>query len=218
MSNITNKPANIDTLLSVIFDPTVMPKKVNQAEGQDLIVTSSTNIYEGVTQPEVEAYYAALKDTTDLTPISYGLNTRKTKVNGKVVEQPYKVGGLYSPAIERIVSELNKAAEYAENPAQKAYIKKLVEFYTTGDLKAFDDYSIMWAEETDSQVDFINGFIETYDDPLGMTGSWESIVNFKNNEASARTETLSKNAQWFESHSPIDPDSAKRRLRAYRPR
>lgn len=205
LSNITNKPANIDTLLSVIFDPTVMPKKVNQAEGQDLIVTSSTNIYEGVTQPEVEAYYAALKDTTDLTPISYGLNTRKTKVNGKVVEQPYKVGGLYSPAIERIVSELNKAAKYAENPAQKAYIKKLVEFYTTGDLKAFDDYSIMWAEETDSQVDFINGFIETYDDPLGMTGSWESIVNFKNNEASARTETLSKNAQWFESHSPIDP-------------
>lgn len=199
------RPANQDTLLTLIFDPSVKPKKVNQAEGHDLILTSATNIYEGVTQPEVEAYYAALKDTTDLTPISYGLNTRKVKVDGKVVEQPYKVGGLYTQAIERIVKELTLAAGYAENPAQKAYIDKLIEFYTTGDLKTFDDYSILWAEETASQVDFINGFIESYDDPLGMTGSWESIVNFKNNEASARTETLSGNAQWFEDHSPVNP-------------
>lgn len=199
------QPANTDTLMSVIFDPAFMPKKVNQAEGQDLILTSATNIYEGVTQPEVEAYYAALKDTTDLTPISYGLNTRKVKVNGKVVEQPYKIGGLYSDAISRIVNELKKASRYAENPAQKAYMDKLIEYYTTGDLKTFDEYSILWADETNARVDFINGFIESYDDPLGMTGSWESIVNFKNNEASARTEKLSANAQWFENHSPINP-------------
>lgn len=200
-----SRPGNIDTLLTLIFDPTVKPKKVNQAEGEDLILTSATNIYEGVTQPEVEAYYAAIKDTTDLTPISYGLNTRKVKIDGKVVEQPYKIGGLYTRAIERIVKELKEASKYAENNAQKAYIDKLIEFYTTGDLKTFDEYSILWAEETASQVDFINGFIESYDDPLGMTGSWESIVNFKNNEASARTETLSSNAQWFENHSPVDP-------------
>lgn len=203
------RPANQGTLLALIFDPAVKPKKVNQAEGEDLILTSATNIYEGVTQPEVEAYYAAIKDTTDLTPISYGLNTRKIKIDGKVVEQPYKVGGLYSDAIKRIVKELGLAAEYAENPAQKAYIDKLIEFYTTGDLKTFDEYSILWSEETDSQVDFINGFIESYDDPLGMTGSWESIVNFKNKEASARTETLSGNAQWFESHSPVNPSFRK---------
>lgn len=203
------RPANQETLLALIFDPAVKPKKVNQAEGEDLILTSATNIYEGVTQPEVEAYYAAIKDTTDLTPISYGLNTRKIKIDGKVVEQPYKVGGLYSDAIKRIVKELGLAAEYAENPAQKAYIDKLIEFYTTGDLKTFDEYSILWSEETDSQVDFINGFIESYDDPLGMTGSWESIVNFKNEEASARTETLSGNAQWFESHSPVNPSFRK---------
>ncbi|WP_289158295.1 dihydrofolate reductase [uncultured Muribaculum sp.] len=199
------QPANTDTLMSVIFDPAFMPKKVNQAEGQDLILTSATNIYEGVTQPEVEAYYAAMKDTTDLTPISYGLNTRKVKVNGKVVEQPYKIGGLYSDAISRIVNELKEASQYAENPAQKAYMDKLIEFYTTGDLKTFDEYSILWADETNARVDFINGFIESYDDPLGMTGSWESIVNFKNNEASSRTEKLSANAQWFEDHSPINP-------------
>ncbi len=146
-----------------------------------------------------------MKDTTDLTPISYGLNTRKVKVNGKVVEQPYKIGGLYSDAISRIVNELKEASQYAENPAQKAYMDKLIEFYTTGDLKTFDEYSILWADETNARVDFINGFIESYDDPLGMTGSWESIVNFKNNEASSRTEKLSANAQWFEDHSPINP-------------
>lgn len=199
------QPKNTELLLDLIFDPAIKPKKVNQAEGEDLILTSATNIYEGVTQPEVEAYYATIKDTTDLTPISYGLNTKKVKIDGKVVEQPYKLGGLYSQAIERIISELNAASKYAENPAQKAYIDKLVEFYTTGDLKTFDEYSILWSEETDSQVDFINGFIESYDDPLGMTGSWESIVNFKNKEASARTEKLSGNAQWFESHSPVNP-------------
>ena len=207
------QPKDRETLLALIFDPAVSPKKVNQAEGQDLILTSSTNIYEGVNQAEVEAYYAALKDTTDTTPISYGLNTRKVKIDGKVVEQPYKVGGLYTEAIERIVGELKEASKYAENDAQKAYIDKLIEYYTTGDLRTFDEYSILWAEDTASQVDFINGFIESYDDPLGMTGNWESIVNFKNIPASNRTETISGNAQWFEDHSPVDPRFRKEKVK-----
>lgn len=199
------RPANLDTLLEVIFDPTVMLKRVNQAEGEDLIVTSACNLYDGVTQPEVEAYYAAIKDTTDLTPISYGLNSRLVKRDGVVKEEVYKVGGLYSPAIERIVTSLDKASQYAENPAQREVIRKLIEYYNTGDLRDFDEYSIMWVDDTASQVDFINGFIEDYGDPLGMTGAWESIVNFKNLEASHRTEVLSGNAQWFEDHSPVDP-------------
>ncbi|MEZ3590580.1 MAG: dipeptidyl peptidase 3 [Muribaculaceae bacterium] len=199
------RPADLDTLLEVIFDPTVMPKRVNQAEGEDLIITSACNLYDGVTQPEVEAYYAAIKDTTDLTPISYGLNSRLVKRDGVVKEEVYKVGGLYSPAIERIVASLDKASQYAENPAQREVIRKLIEYYNTGDLRDFDEYSIMWVDDTASQVDFINGFIEDYGDPLGMTGAWESIVNFKNLEASHRTEVLSGNAQWFEDHSPVDP-------------
>lgn len=199
-------PSNLDTIMRVIFDPNFMAKRVNQAEGADLILTSANNMYEGVTQPEVEAYYAALKDTTDMTPVSYGLNAKVTKdANGNVVEQVYKIGGMYSPAIERIVELLGKAKPYAETPKQAAVIDKLIEFYTTGSLKTFDDYSILWVEDTDSQVDFINGFIETYGDPLGMTGSYESIVNFKNIPASHRTEVISGNAQWFENNSPVDP-------------
>lgn len=199
-------PSNLDTLMRVVFDPQFMAKRVNQAEGADLIVTSANNMYEGVTQPEVEAYYAAVKDTTDLTPVSYGLNARVVKdADGKVVEQVYKIGGVYSPAIEKIVELLNKAKQFAESPKQAAVIDKLVEFYTTGSLKTFDDYSILWVEDTDSQVDFINGFIESYGDPLGMTGSYESIVNFKNIPASHRTEVISGNAQWFENNSPVDP-------------
>ena len=199
------KPQNVDVILPVIFDPAVMPKKVNQAEGQDLILTSANNLYEGVTQAEVEAYYNARKDTTDATPISWGLNTRVVKENGEVKEQAYKVGGVYSDAITKIVENLNKAKQYAENDKQKDVIDKLIKYYETGDLKIFDDYSIAWVEDTASQVDFINGFIESYDDPLGMTGAWESIVNFKNNEASHRTEVISSEAQWFEDHSPVDP-------------
>ena len=198
-------PADIDTLKRLIFDPSFMAKKVNQADGVDLIATSASNLYEGVTQAEVEAYYAARKDTTVADPISYGLNTRVAKIDGEVVEQPYRIGGLYSSAIERIVSNLNKAKQYAENEEQRKVIEKLIEYYTTGDLRTFDEYSILWVGDTGSQVDFINGFIESYDDPLGMTGNWESIVNFKNNDASHRTETISSNAQWFESHSPVDP-------------
>ncbi|MDE5829914.1 MAG: dipeptidyl peptidase 3 [Duncaniella sp.] len=196
--------ADTATLFTVIFDPAVMAKRVNQAEGQDLIATSANNLYEGVTQAEVEAYYNAIKDTTVANPISYGLNTRIAKIDGKVVEQPYKVGGLYSPAIERITGHLTEAKKNAENPAQAATIQRLIDFYTTGDLATFDDYSIKWVEDTASQVDFINGFIESYGDPLGMTGSWESIVNFKNIEASDRTEKISANAQWFEDNSPVD--------------
>ena len=198
-------PANYSELLDIIFDPSVAPKKVNQAEGEDLILTSAVNMYgPGVTQAEVEAYFAALKDPNDATPISYGLNTRIEKENGRIVEKTYKLGGLYSDAIAHIVENLEKAMPYAENDAQRNIIRQLIEFYTTGDLKKFDEYSISWAEDTKSQVDFINGFIESYNDPLGMTGSWESIVNFKNVEASNRTETLSANAQWFEDNSPVD--------------
>lgn len=196
----------LPVLAKVIFDPSFMPKRVNQAAGQDLITTSAVNMYENVTQPEVEAYYAALKDTTDLTPVSYGLNSRLVKdADGTIREQVYKVGGYYSDAIEKIVADLEKALPFAENQQQKAVIEELVKFYRTGSLKTFDDYSILWAEDTDSQVDFINGFIESYGDPLGMTGSWESIVNFRDEKSSARTRTLASSAQWFEDHSPVDP-------------
>ena len=206
--------AVLDNLDDVIFNPKRYAKRVNQADGQDLVRTSASNLYdENVTQAEVEAYYASIKDTTDLTPVSYGLNTRVAKVDGKVVEQPYKIGGLYSPAIEKIVENLQKALPYAENDAQKAYTQKLIDYYTTGDLRTFDEYSIMWAEDTASQVDYVNGFIESYGDPLGMTGSWESIVNFKNIPASHRTEVISDNAQWFEDHSPVDKRFKKEKVK-----
>ena len=197
--------ALLPTLEKLIFDPTFLAKRVNQAAGQDLIATSANNLYEGVTQKEVEDYYNALKDTTDLTPVSYGLNARVVKENGKVTEQVYKLGGLYSPAIERILKNLNTARRYAESAEQAAIIDELMRYYTTGDLKDFDIYSILWAKDNKSKVDFVNGFIESYGDPLGMTGAWESIVNFKNDEASHRTEIVSGNAQWFEDHSPVDP-------------
>ena len=204
-ANNLGSEAKLNNLSDAIFNPRRYAKRVNQADGVDLIKTSATNLYDNnVTQAEVEAYYGALKDSTDLTPISYGLNTRVAKVDGKVVEQPYKIGGLYSDAIVKIVENLREAAKYAESPAQKAYVDKLIEFYTTGDLKTFDDYSILWAEDTASKVDFINGFIESYGDPLGMTGSWEGMVNFRNDKASHRTEVISSNAQWFEDNSPVD--------------
>lgn len=196
--------ADRDTIFEIIFNPAVAAKRVNQAEGQDLITTSANNLYAGVTQDEVEAFYAAMKDDSE-TPVSYGLNRRVVKENGKVVEQVYRLGGLYSDAIAHIVDNLEKAMPYAENDAQRKTIATLIDYYKTGDLKTFDDYSIIWVEDTASQVDFINGFIESYGDPLGMTGAWESIVNFKNNEASHRTEVLSADAQWFEDNSPVDP-------------
>ena len=199
------RPANMDELMRVIFEPTYMAKKVNQAAGVDIIQASATNLYEGVTQKEVEDYYAAIKNPADQTPVSFGLNSRVTKVNGKVVEQTYRLNGLYSDAIAKIIENLKLAVPYAENEAQRKTIESLISYYTTGDLKTFDEYSILWVEDAESQVDFVNGFIESYDDPLGMTGNWESIVNFKNIEASQRTEIISNNAQWFEDNSPIDP-------------
>lgn len=203
---LTVAPEKLDILEKVIFDPEFMPKRVNQAAGEDLILTSACNLYDNISQPEVEAYYAALKDTTDLTPISYGLNSRLVKTpDGVIKEEVYKLGGYYSDAIARIIENLEKARKYAESPQQAAVIDELVKFYRTGDLKLFDSYSILWTEDTDSQVDFINGFIESYGDPLGMTGSWESIVNFRDEKASARTKTLAANAQWFENNSPVDP-------------
>ncbi|MDE7495964.1 MAG: dipeptidyl peptidase 3, partial [Muribaculaceae bacterium] len=195
----------MSVLMPVIFDPSVMAKKVNQDGTQDVVATSAGNLYEGVTQAEVEAYYNSIKDLNDPTPISYGLNSKVVKENGKVKEEHYHLNGLYGDAIARILYWLGMAKEVAENDAQKAYITKLMDYYITGDLKLFDEYSILWAEDTKSDVDFVNGFIESYNDPLGMTGSWESYVNFKNSKSSARTETISSNAQWFEDNSPIDP-------------
>ena len=196
----------ISTLTPVIFDPSVMAKRVFQDGSADVVANSASNLYgDGVTQAEVEAYYAAMKDPNDQTPISYGLNARVVKEDGKIKEQHYHLNGLYGDAIAKIIYWLDMAKSVAENDAQKAYITKLIDYYITGDLRLFDEYSILWAEDTASDVDFVNGFIESYGDPLGMTGSYESYVNFKNGKASARTETISSNAQWFEDNSPIDP-------------
>ncbi len=192
-------------LAKVIFDPEFLPKKVSQDGTGDVVAASSGNLYEGVTQKEVEDYFNALKDPTDETPVSYGLNSKLVKKDGKIYEEVYHLNGLYGPAIAKIIYWLDMAKSVAENDAQKEYITKLIDFYITGDLRLFDEYSILWAEDTKSDVDFVNGFIESYNDPLGMTGSWESYVNFKNREASARTEAISSNAQWFEDRSPVNP-------------
>lgn len=188
----------------ILFEPSFMAKRVNQADGEDLILTSANNMYEGVTQNEVENYYSRLRNPNDPTPVMWGLNCRVAKIDGKVVEQPYVADGLYGKAISKIVFYLGKAKEYAENDGQRAYIDKLIEFYRTGSLRAFDEYSILWAEETKGDVDFINGFIEVYGDPLGMTGSWEGMVNFRNGDASHRTAVISGNAEYFERNSPVD--------------
>lgn len=203
----------ITTLSPVIFDTNIMSKRVNQAQGEDLILTSANNLYEGVTQQEVEEYYNKLKDPNDLTPVSYGLNSKLIKKDGQLVELPYKADGLYGEAITKIIYWLKKAEEVAENDGQKAHIGKLISFYETGNLKTFDEYSILWAEDTISQVDFVNGFIESYGDPLGMKGAWESLVNFKNMEASHRTEIISENAQWFEDNSPVDSRFKKEKVK-----
>lgn len=200
----------VDTLLArlkpVIFDPTVMPKRTVQSGDTDWIQASANNYYgEDITQVEVEAFYGKMKAEGDSRcPLSYGLNSRLEKENGQLVERVWKVGGLYSEAIEQIVAELEKAAAFAENEKQRQIIATLIDYYRTGDLRTFDAYSILWVEDTDSQVDFVNGFIETYDDALGLKASWESTVNFRNEEATRRTQTISENAQWFEDHSPVD--------------
>ena len=198
-----------DELLAAIvpamFDPLLYVKKVNQATGEDLIVTSANNYYgKGITQKEVEAFYGNMKRPNDHTPVMYGLNSRLVKENGQLSERVWRVGGLYSSAIERVVGWLEKAAGVAENEQQKAVISTLVAYYRSGDLKQFDDYSILWLKDTASHIDFVNGFIETYGDPLGIKASWEGLVNFKNLEATKRTETISANALWFEQNSPTD--------------
>jgi dipeptidyl-peptidase III len=196
-----------------MFDPNIYPKRTNQTAGQDLVLTSANNFYEGVTQAEVEAFYAKMKDPKDNTPISHGLNSKLVKENGKVVEKIYKVGGMYSAALERVVYWLEKAAAVAENEQQRAVINKLIEFNKNGDLRTFDEYAILWVQDLDSQIDFINGFTETYIDPLGMKASWESLINFKNIEATKRTAIISDNAQWFEDNSPIAPEFKKEEVK-----
>lgn len=209
----------VDTLLArlkpVIFDPTVMPRRTVQSGDTDWIQASANNYYgEDVTQAEVEAFYGKMKAEGDSRcPLSYGLNSRLEKENGQLVERVWKVGGLYSEAIEQIVAELEKAAAFAENEKQRQIIATLIDYYRTGDLRTFDAYSILWVEDTDSQVDFVNGFIETYGDALGLKASWESTVNFRNEEATRRTQTISENAQWFEDHSPVDQRFKKERVK-----
>ncbi len=202
------------TLIPVIFNPSIDSKRVNQAEGEDLISTSANNYWtDGITQQEAETFYSKMKVPGDPEPISYGLNSTMEKVNGKLVEDVWKVGGKYSAAIEKIVYWLEKAQNVAENEDQKLVISKLINYYKTGDLKTFDQYNVAWLADQNSLIDFVNGFIETYGDPLGLKASWESVVNFKNTEATHRTEVISTNAQWFEDNSPVDPRFKKEKVK-----
>lgn len=205
--------AMCDKLFPVMFDPKVMPKRVNQADGEDLVMTSAANYYEGVTQDEAEKFYAMQKVAADPHPVMYGMNSRLVKKDGVLQEEVWKLDGMYGEAIQKIIFWLEKAATVAENEAQREVIRLLIDFYRTGDLKTFDTYSIAWLKDTDSKVDFVNGFIESYGDPLGMKASWESIVNFKDEEATHRTETISQHAQWFEDHSPVSPSFKKEVVR-----
>jgi len=194
-----------DEIFPVIFDPSIMKMRVNQKDGDDLLLTSAENYYgEGVTQAEAEKFYDNMRDKNDPEPVMYGLNSRLVKENGRLVERKWTTDGLYGPALTKIVYWLEKAIPVADTEEQKEVIRKLIEYYRTGDLRTFDEYAIDWVKDTKGMVDFTNGFTEVYGDPLGLKGSWEAIVNFKNLEATARTEKLSKNAQWFEDNSPVD--------------
>lgn len=200
----------LDTVKLVIFDPNLYPKRVDQTAGIDMLAASACNYYSGVTQKEAEAFYTALTDTTDKTPVSYGLNSQLVKdKNGKIVERVWSADGMYGPAIREVVKWLELAATVADTPEQEAYTRTLIEYYKTGDLKLFDQYNVAWVEDTKSTVDYVNGFIENYGDPLGYKASWESTVNFKDFEATKTTQIISNNAQWFEDHSPIDPQYRK---------
>ena len=192
-------------LLEVIYSPDIYPQRRSTSKTGDIVELSAVNFYDGMTREEVDKYYNSMMDPNDKTPISYGLNTKVVKEDGKVVEKPWKVGGIYGPALEKICAELEKAAAVAETDLQKEAIGKLVEYYRTGDLKTWDDFNIDWVQDTVGTIDFINGFIEDYDDPLGRKATWEGYVNMKDSAASARTEVLSANAQWFEDNSPVDP-------------
>ena len=203
----------LNEILSVIFDADYLPKRVNKAEDVDLIKTSACNFYEGVSQSEVESFYNGMKVEGDARPVSYGLNSKLTKQNGKLTELVYKANGMYGNKIRQIIHWLTKASQYAENEQQKKVIAILIKYYQTGDLKYFDEYSIEWLKEQEGQVDFINGFIEVYGDPLGLKGSWEGIVEYKDAEATKRTRLISENAQWFEDHSPVDRRFKKKTVR-----
>ena len=205
--------AMCDKLFPVMFDPKVMPKRVNQADGEDLVMTSAANYYEGVTQDEAEKFYTMQKVAADPHPVMYGMNSRLVKKDGILQEEVWKLDGMYGEAIQKIIFWLEKAEAVAENEAQREVIRLLIDFYRTGDLKTFDTYSIAWLKDTDSKVDFVNGFIESYGDPLGMKASWESIVNFKDEDATHRTEIISQHAQWFEDHSPVSPSFKKEVVR-----
>ena len=194
-----------DELFPVIFDPTVLPKRVNKADGEDLLLTSACNFYEGVTQAEAEVFYNAKKENGNQNGLSYGLNSTLVKRDGLLVEDVWSTNGRYGNAIRHIVYWLRKAEEVAENNQQQKVIRKLIEYYETGDLRLFDEYSILWLQCLEGRVDFINGFIEVYGDPLGLKGSWESLVEYIDEEATHRTRTIAQNAQWFEDHSPVDP-------------
>lgn len=211
----TLKPyqSQLAELADVIFNPDILQKRVNLAEGQDLVLTSAGNYYDGVTQAEAEEFYAAMKNPDDPHPVMFGMNSRLVKVDGKVQERKWTTSGLYGQALTKIVEYLRKARPFAEDDDQQAVIDKLIEFYTTGDLHTFDQYTILWAGNTAPLVDFVNGFTESYGDPLGMKASWESIVNFKDLDATKRTETLSANAQWFEDHSPVDSRFKKEKVK-----
>ena len=204
----------ITEIAPVIFDPTVMPKRTVQSGDKDILLASANNYYEGgVTQKEAETFYANMKNPNDKTPVSFGLNSRLSKKDGQLEEKVWKVGGLYTEAIEQIVEELEKAILFAENTTQKSVIEKLIEYYKTGDLKTFDAYAILWVQDLDSDIDFINGFTETYGDPLGLKASWESTVNFTNKEATKRTKIISDNAKWFEDNSPTDSRFKKKEVK-----
>lgn len=200
-------------LLEVIYSPDIYPQRRSTSKTGDIVELSAVNFYDGVTREEVDKYYNSMMDPNDKTPISYGLNTKVVKEDGKVVEKPWKVGGIYGPALEKICAELEKAAAVAETDLQKEAIGKLVEYYKTGDLRTWDDFNIDWVQDTVGTIDFINGFIEDYDDPLGRKATWEGYVNMKDSAASARTEVLSANAQWFEDNSPVDPRFRKPRVK-----
>ena len=203
------------TLCHVIFEPDVLPKRVNKAEGADVVVSSACNFYEGVSQKEVEDFYNDMKDENadDKEPVSYGLNSKLVKRDGKLVELVWSENGMYADAIKHITYWLEKAAGVAENDKQRQYIETLVRYYRTGDLRLFNDYCIQWVGEHEAQIDFVNGFIEVYGDPLGLKGSWEGIVEYKDLEATRRTQTISQNAQWFEDHSPVDPCFRKQKVK-----
>lgn len=205
LSKGQSKEDLLGILVPVIFNPEVMPKRVNQTDGEDLVQTSACNFYENVSQAEVERFYARMKEDGNEQAPSYGLNSKLTKRNGELVELKWTEDGLYGAAIKEIVSWLLRAQKYAENEEQKHLIDLLVKYYRTGDLKDFDRYSIAWVQQHEGMIDFINGFIEVYGDPLGLKGTWEGIVEYKNLEATKRTQTISQNAQWFEDHSPVDP-------------